>query len=579
MNPTMSTVPFRHGQSRGPKDPDDLDNPPAQPSFEGQFGRMLFKKGQIPAEKPHPREITKREEVSEAQRLNRISDLVSESPTPNGRENVIGSPEPEHVNGIFEIPAGYAYLGQFVAHDLTLDPATIGQRNNDQLAREDYRTPRFDLDSLYGRGPADQPYLYQPDRVRMRLGEPIGTPLPDGTPPTDYDLPRINAEIGEPWLAIIGDARNDENVILSQLTAIFLRFHNRIAETLDREPDGASGESAFDTAQRYVRWYYQWVILFDFLPRIINRETYKSYLPNVDFGKNPLRVTPDVEGIVKNPPELAFYPRKDREAYMPVEFSGAAFRFGHSMIADQYWLNGNADNGIGGPFPILPGAPSDGHSRPDIGTSLFGRRRFRRDWAIDWRFFFEMGDSDQPAASAPGTNGSTGERLTPQIARPIRPTLADRLRFIPDSTTNSNSPLGLRDLKRGSDLDLPSGQEVAEYMGVCQRETIERLKELDKAVPNFSKDTPLWYYILAEAEGKGQLGAVGGRIVMETILGAMMADETSLLRSWLDSPEKEKWAPRDEWMINGTFGMAELIHEARHWKKAARVRAAGGVSP
>jgi hypothetical protein len=182
-----------------------------------------------------------------------------------------------------------------------------------------------------------------------------------------------------------------------------------------------------------------------------------------------------------------------------------------------------------------------------------------------------MGDSDQPASGAWDTDESAPERLKLQLARPISPTLVDRLRQVPDSTANSTSPLGRRDLRRGSDLHLPSGQQVANYMGASDPDTIQRLMPLDKEVRDFSTDTPLWYYILAEAEGKGQLGTVGGQIVMETFLGVMLCDKTSLLSSWRQEETRPVWTPRAEWMTDGRFGMADLIYEARQWKKAAIV--------
>src|SRR5207248_5281268 len=123
------------------------------------------------------------------------------------------------------IPAGYTYLGQFIDHDITFDPASLLQQQNDPNALEDFRTPRLDLDSLYGRGPDDQPYLYDKTmgRWKFRLGPKdvgvAGQIRPDGLR-TDDDT------------ALIGDKRNDENKIVRQLQALFLRFHNKIFDGL-----------------------------------------------------------------------------------------------------------------------------------------------------------------------------------------------------------------------------------------------------------------------------------------------------------------------------------------------------------
>src|SRR5207253_4693639 len=116
------------------------------------------------------------------------------------------------------IAAGYTYLGQFIDHDITFDPASSLQKQNDPDALIDFRTPAFDLDNVYGRGPDDQPYMYDGGNSFL-----LGAPLQGGDP-NAKDLPRNNAN---PKRALIGDPRNDENTIVSQLQGLFLRFHNR----------------------------------------------------------------------------------------------------------------------------------------------------------------------------------------------------------------------------------------------------------------------------------------------------------------------------------------------------------------
>src|SRR5207249_3766580 len=139
----------------------------------------------------------------------------------------------------------------------------------------DYRTPRFDLDNMYGRGPDDQPYLYQDDGVRMLLGRQLTGNADDSR---TRDVPRNSppsAPKASPKRALIGDPRNDENVIISQLQAAFLRFHNRIADVL-----ALSGPGAFTEAQRLVRWHYQWIVLNDFLPTVVEPKTLAAVLPH-----------------------------------------------------------------------------------------------------------------------------------------------------------------------------------------------------------------------------------------------------------------------------------------------------------
>src|SRR6266581_5504399 len=222
-----------HGSTRG------LERVQASRQFAGRFGRMF--------RTLEPADFDKKDLQCLA------AAMVAERedpPTPEGQD------DPEENSAI---SAGYTYLGQFIDHDLTFDPTSSLQRDNDPDALVDFRTPRFDLDCLYGRGPDDQPYLYEADGVRMLLGRPL-----TGNPhdPNTRDLPRNSPAPGNPRRALIGDPRNDENVIVSQLHATFLRFHNRIADLLH----GADAD--FHTVQRLVRWHYQWVVLHDFLPTI-----------------------------------------------------------------------------------------------------------------------------------------------------------------------------------------------------------------------------------------------------------------------------------------------------------------------
>src|SRR5437763_10303698 len=118
--------------------------------------------------------------------------------------------EPEDENPT--VTAGYTYLGQFIDHDITFDPVSVLTAANDPDALTDFRTPRLDLDSVYGRGPDDVPFLYDPDGVHLLIGRNA-----EG----DDDLPRNSN-----GRALLGDPRNDDNLIVSQLTQGFLKYHN-----------------------------------------------------------------------------------------------------------------------------------------------------------------------------------------------------------------------------------------------------------------------------------------------------------------------------------------------------------------
>ena len=445
------------------------------------------------------------------------------------------------------IPAGYTYLGQFIDHDLTFDPVSTLQRADDPEALVDYRTPRFDLDSLYGRGPDDQPYLYQTDGVRLRIGFPLADQTDQtGVVPMGYDLPRT----ADTEIAIIGDPRNDENVIIAQLHSLFMRFHNRIADELD-----VKDRQACWRVQELVRWHYQWVILYDFLPRIIDPQIYSDVLPHVR-GKSEQKDQKEVAAgppltphsdVVRDPPRLRFY-KAQHDAFIPIEFSGAGYRFGHTMVRPQYRLNVSQVPGMAGPIPILG---------PERISSLAGFRRFQSNWIVDWRLFYESSDDPKP-----------------QCTLKINTRLANPLGDLPFPFLSPPTSLPQRNLIRGMQLGLPSGQDVAKAMGVEVLEDNEiRLRSgpissiREDAAP-FKNRAPLWCYILAEAEhlhDGHRLGPVGSRILMETFVGLMMADGHSILR------QNPLWKPRSV-ERGGKFGMAELAGMVTEYDKANDAR-------
>jgi hypothetical protein len=409
------------------------------------------------------------------------------------------------------IPALYTYLGQFIDHDLTFDPTSSLQMQNDPDALVDFRTPAFDLDNVYGRGPDDQPYMYDGGPSFL-----LGDPIKGAGDAKATDLPRNNAK---PRRALIGDPRNDENTIVSQLQGLFLRFHNR---TLADNP-GLS----FPDIQKRVRFHYQYVVINDFLPRIVH----SSVLSELKSGGK------------YDPTKLKFY-HFHHEPFMPVEFAGAAYRLGHSMVRPGYRLN---DAVL---LPIFP-VPSQG-----LNEGLTGFRAMNPAWAIDWGRFIDI---DIRAYDAPG---DVTKRL--QLAYRIDTSAVNPLSNLPESVAKDPSSLPQRNLERGWRLGLPSGQQVAQAMGVKPLKDAEILlgkfvekEPTDPTDPDalkpivsiskvFGNNCPLWTYILAEARyfkepvkipvkeeitiSTPRLGSVGGRIVAEVILGIIFGDNNSLLR-------------------------------------------------
>ena len=402
------------------------------------------------------------------------------------------------------IPALYTYLGQFIDHDITFDPASSLQKQNDPDALIDFRTPAFDLDNVYGRGPDDQPYMYDGEKSFL-LGDPI-----NGGDPNAKDLARNNAH---PRRALIGDPRNDENSIVSQLQGLFLRFHNR---TVADNPG-----LVFADVQKLVRFHYQYVVLNDFLPRIVH----SSVLNMLKSGQRYDHY------------KLKFFHWKNKP-FMPVEFSVAAYRLGHSMIRPGYRLNNSVL------LPIFP-VPKEGFNE-----GLTGFRAMNPAWGIDWGRFIDV-----DIRNYDGTADDQKKRL--QLAYRIDTSLVNPLANLPPAVASNPSSLAQRNLERGWRLGLPSGQSVARAMGIKPLDDTDILlgqavDKPDKPLPNilsvskvFANNCPLWTYILAEAMrfvvpvkipvkenvtiNTPMLGPVGGRIVAEVFLGLMFGDTHSLL--------------------------------------------------
>lgn len=479
-----------------------LDSARHSPNFEGRFGRLFQSAG-------HAAYGLNKAESENT--LSRLAEKMSARPAPPK-----DGPDVKEESGI---PALYTYLGQFIDHDLTFDPASSLQKHSDPDALVDYRTPAFDLDNIYGRGPDDQPYLYDKDGFFI-----LGSDLAGGDAGTK-DLQRNGAK---PARALIGDPRNDENVIVSQLHGLFLRFHNRLRK---EHPLLSFGE-----IQHQVRLHYQYVILNDFLPRLVSAKVLDDLKMGGRFDRRQLR----------------FY-RYRNNPFMPVEFSVAAYRLGHSMVRPGYRLNDNSSTLL----PIFPTSSSD--------EGLAGFRAMNTLWGIDWARFIDTEIRDYN-----GDEPTRHKRL--QLAHRIDTALVNPLRRLPESVVKDPPPsLAARNLLRGFKLGLPSGQAVAQRMGLealKDEEILLPAAAAEDAAPGtpppslasfdelrpFSSNCPLWTYVLAEAAQNAidvetptterkvistpQLGPVGGTIVAEVFLGLMFGDHNSLLRtapSWTPS--------------------------------------------
>jgi hypothetical protein len=411
--------------------------------------------------------------------------------------------------------SGLVYFGQFIDHDLTRDETKLDNAAMPPENRTNKRIPLLDLDSLYGDGPTVSTHLYEDgvstEQARLRVGETEGGMNPDTNeevPPTKDDLPRDGG------VTQLGDDRNEENLILAQLHIAFLQFHNRILDCfLDRAiPDPERyGRTPFERARRLVTWHYQYLVLNEFLRRMVLDEVWDK------MGDNSWRL---------------FKLKTGDAVTLPVEFTHAAFRFGHSMVQNDYSLQGR------GRKPLLdlilktpPGTPSP---------------KLKPDQVIDWSLFLN-------ANSGPANIAQNIDTLIEDAMYHLPP--PSFAIFLGATSVRVNFPLPAITLLRGSRIGLPPGQEVcaAYRISPLPEDKIGFNEDTRRFLEDYDmlKRTPLWYYILREAEVLGAktevrrnralggecLGPVGSCLVADVLLGVLNADPESYL------VKDPKWSP------------------------------------
>lgn len=470
---------------------------PRSTSYDGRFGRLF---GKLPPWVPPG--------ATEAEQLENIKAFAADKMfLPVGQE------PPPHP----DLPAGYTYFGQFIDHDITFDPTSSLTRQNDPDGLNNFRTPRLDLDNIYGRGPDDQPYLYQQTRTDGGVGFLLTGTGANGVEP---DLARIQQKspTGNPGkdksIALIGDPRNDENIIVSQLQLAMIQLHNEVLRRLRQsdEEKKAEADSAgkiftidppaqFHEAQRIVRWFYQYLVWNDFVKRLVPAKVWEAALSPSDTGAGLKLGLKDVYNWKVNP-------------YIPVEFSVAAYRFGHSLIRTGYQLNiirqlaANSQQPVG-PQHELPIFDFSGEGKED----LRGGRPLPNLFSLQWDWFFSMG--------SPGG--------FPQKANKIDMLLSRAVFAIPGA--EGTNPLAELNIRRGWRFGLPSGTDVARAMGFEPIPVEEKMQDA------------LWVYILREAqiqEGGRRLGMVGGTIVAAVFAGLLKGDPLSYVQQFPNwTPDKE----------------------------------------
>jgi hypothetical protein len=374
--------------------------------------------------------------------------------------------------------AGTTFMGQFMDHDITFDASSQLGVPTEPTTTRNFRSPSFDLDSVYGGGPVSDAQLYDPsDHAKLKI-ESGGL---------FEDLPRASD-----MSAIIGDPRNDENLMIAGIHCAVIKFHNNAVDFVRSEGETSD---AFAKARQLTTWHYHWIILHEFLPLFVGQTMANDVLQN----------------------GAKFYKPGLGQAFMPVEFQGAAYRFGHSMVRPSYRANLKGDNGNAF-FGFIFDPSQEGASDPnDLRGGARAPRRF-----IGWQTFFDFGDGEIKRNKRVDTHIST-----PLFNLPLGAIAShDQPQVLPQ-----------RNLLRQLTWSMPSGQSVANAMGVTPLSS-DDLSELKQY--KLDTSTPLWYYCLKEAQVVEQglnLGPVGGRIVAEVIAGLINADPASYVNA------KPRWKP------------------------------------
>lgn len=483
--------------------PHDIVPPRSRYADAGRFGRIFGKLPPFAADTPDVRAALL--DIGKPGGIMDAKDDLTRSPKDLIVDPNLSKKNRDNPN----LTAGFTFLGQFLDHDMTFDPTSSLERQADPEHVSNFRTPSLGLDNVYGSGPGVHPHLYDKTTGYTFLVEPIGTP-------GKFDVPRNSQNV-----ALIGDPRDDENMIISQLQLAFLKFHNAVADHVKSAVKLKKPGEILDEAQRIVRWHYQWMVVHEFLARTCGEDVVSDVLHE---GRN-------------------FY-KWHNEPFIPVEFSVACYRFGHSQVRPSYRANFTSGPG-GTPFfaMIFTPTPSSPSDPDDLSGGCRAPRRF-----IDWPTFFDFGDGNvRPNKKIDTTLSSALFHLPGSVVAN------------PGARTNPSS-LAQRNLLRHLTFSLPSGQRVARAMGM---DVLAKADLSDLQPHGLDDRTPLWFYILREAhvvESGERLGPVGARIVAEVFIGLLQGDRSSYLSQ---DPDWEPFLPTiDPARTGEDFRMVDLLRFA-----------------
>lgn len=411
--------------------------------------------------------------------------------------------------GSTDLPSGYVYLGQLIAHDVSrLAHVPCGPGMQQVPAPQ--HTAALDLNGVYGSGMDDPRIALDPNTSKMLLGDAM-----DGVDRiAGLDLPR-NAD----HTPRIADERNDENLLVAQLHLQFLKLHNFFVDAIDADMPGLGRSELFQQARQELILHYQHVVLYDFLDSVLDSRVWEHCIAN-GAHTDPL-----------------WNPANTQQQTVPIEFAAAAFRFGHSMVRCDYALN----ESLSVNFETL--------------FNMTGRGRFGgasglpKSHVVDWRLFF------RDARSAPRHSLRT---LPLNLAQCIDPVV--RVQLPPNSSQGQREFLSAKNLFTGNRSQLPDAQTLVRHIQAVHPQLTNMLgirclqvHELNPQIGitdaagdirmtrlldevggshNLHTSTPLWYYLLAEAKavhGGHRLGPLSSLIIADVILGLIRRSSPSLL--------------------------------------------------
>lgn len=403
--------------------------------------------------------------------------------------------------------SGYVYLGQFLAHDISKlrkgshDLSQSAAFSSTQLMSS--ITPKLDLGSVYDDAAVGMS-LRDSGSAYMRLG---AARVSTNRVVEGYDLPRKQGK------AVIADARNDENIIVSQLHLQFLRLHNFFVDQLHNEDPALETESLFKAAKEQVILHFQDVILYDFLYEVLHPQVWKA----VVYHK---------EGIL-------WEPSSSEPAVLPIEYTGAVGRFGHAMVRSSYNLNKNTPVSLKDLFSMT--------GEGVLSSQGDGMGQIPATHLIDWLLFFDF----------PSLKSRARRPVEPNRGIRISPGVKIKLENTESLPIKGNSYLAIRNIHRAIQLRIGCAQDMVDFIQDRHAHQLEKhgikLKKLDAEslginraypplmhCPRLYEKTPLWYYALAEAnqephDGKGKLGVLGSLILADSIMGLLKLDSQSVL--------------------------------------------------